>query len=360
MIGIGPLTADSFTTTPLNPRPGHCGTKYVTAADGTAIAYRMEGEGTFDLVLTNGWSTSHYFWKYLYPLWIQKFRVITWDFRGHGSSEAARNPRGIQMQDMADDLLRVMDAAAVKKGIAVGFSMGNQVVLEACREQPERFQALVCMFGSIERSLSTFTHPKLGPSVVWLIRHAPRSALKLIAHNLHRVMKSPLGFPAGRALGFYSSSAARDDIQLYVDHFGLLDPETAFAMVAAGEEHSMIESLPSIKTPVLIFAGEKDVFAPFHLAGKILHQKLPHSRLILLPHGRHTSLFEHPDEIAQALDDFLAELSLKNVQRHPKEKETEHEAKEGDRIMVRDCGHNAGLRHNELFEPCAGMGENPR
>ena len=64
------------------------------------------------------------------------------------------------------------------------------------------------------------------------------------------------------------------------------------------------------RAPVFIVTGEDDSLAPPARSGALLHEILPDSRLVVLPTGTHTSLFEHHEEIAVLVDDFLLEVGV--------------------------------------------------
>ena len=118
--------------------------------DGSLLAYRVEGRGPA-LLLTNGITTSNFFWSYLHDRWSPKHTVINWDLKGHGRSAPARSPEAASITALADDLLRVLDASGQRRTTLVGFSMGCQVSLEAYRRAPDRVAALVLLLGPAGR-----------------------------------------------------------------------------------------------------------------------------------------------------------------------------------------------------------------
>jgi pimeloyl-ACP methyl ester carboxylesterase len=280
--------------------------RHVIAADGTRVAYGVCGSGPA-LVLTNGITTSAYFWREFVPEWSTRFTVVTWDFKGHGASEPARTPGGVTMPALADDLRRILDDLGIDRAILVGFSMGSQVILEAYRRYPERIRALIPILGPYERLFDTALGP-LGKLIGGLLRHTPRPLLTPIFRGFHGVMRLPGSVALGRGLRLYGSGAAPAQIRLFVDHFGVIDPPTIRAMAVAAGEHSARDLLPEIQVPVLIVAGARDVFAPAARVGESMHRQIAGAELLYLPAGTHTSLFEHPREIGAAVAAFLGRL----------------------------------------------------
>ncbi|MCB9569363.1 MAG: alpha/beta hydrolase [Myxococcales bacterium] len=275
----------------------------VVAADGTHVAYGIRGSGP-PLALTNGLSTSVFFWKHLYPEWIRRFTVITWDFKGHGASEPARTPGGVTMPALADDLRRILDDAGVDRAIMVGFSMGCQVILEAYRAYPERVSALVPILGPFERVFDTALGP-LGRVLKHLVRRTPTPIFSASARTFGQVARLPLTVPLGRSLRLIGPEASEADMRLFTEHLRRVDPPTLAAMALAAQAHSAADLLPQIEVPTLIVAGDADVFAPTRLVGEPMHRRIPGSELLRLPRGTHTSLFEHPREIGEAFAAFV-------------------------------------------------------
>jgi pimeloyl-ACP methyl ester carboxylesterase len=280
------------------------------AADGTRIAYRRQGEGPA-LLLCNGITTSDFFWRYLAPRWARRFTVITWDLKGHGRSEPARTTGGVTMPALAKDALQILDAEGIAEAAVVGFSMGCQVALEIYRAAPERVRGLVLLLGPSGRVFDTALGP-VGPLLHALIRRLPPPGFRLAFRGMRGVVGMPGSHRLGRLLRLVGPDAATADVQRYVEHFVRdLDPGTLAAMALAAQEHCARALLPTITAPTLVVAGDRDVFAPAPLVGLPLHQAIPGSRLLRLPEGTHTSLFEHHEEIGAAVERFCEGLTAR-------------------------------------------------
>lgn len=273
--------------------------------DGSLLAYRVEGRGP-TLLLTNGITTSNFFWSYLHRRWVGQHTVINWDLKGHGRSAPARTPEAASIPALADDLLRVLDASGQRKATLVGFSMGCQVSLEAYRRAPERVAALVLLLGPAGRVFDNVLGP-LGKLLHLGIENMSPRVFNFSLRSVQRVVASPIAYRLGRGLRLLGPAASRADVQRFIDHFVRdIDPATLAAMALAAQAHSAEDLLPAIRVPTLIVAGDSDVFAPGPRVGVQMQRQIPGSELLRLPYGTHTSLFEHHAEIGAAIDEFLA------------------------------------------------------
>ncbi len=71
----------------------------------------------------------------------ENYRVIAYDVRGHGNSDAGTEDFSIDL--FATDLLNLMDALKIDKAILCGLSMGGYIALNAVENYPDRFDALI-------------------------------------------------------------------------------------------------------------------------------------------------------------------------------------------------------------------------
>ena len=109
--------------------------------NGINIHYQTSGQGP-DLILIHGATGNMAFW-YLssLPVLTQKFRVTTYDLRGHGYSDVP--PNGYTSADMAANLRGLLDHLEIKQAHLLGHSFGGVVALHAAFLYPERVNNLV-------------------------------------------------------------------------------------------------------------------------------------------------------------------------------------------------------------------------
>ncbi|WP_223428196.1 adenylate/guanylate cyclase domain-containing protein [Tateyamaria pelophila] len=138
-------------------------TKYAKSGD-THIAYQVVGEGDLDVVYVPGW-VSHVELCWKEPT-LNRFlsriasfaRLIIFDKRGTGLSDRVSNDQLPTLEERADDLLAVMDAANSSRAALIGFSEGGNLAAFFAASHPERTSGLV-MFGAFGKRIRSPDYP---------------------------------------------------------------------------------------------------------------------------------------------------------------------------------------------------------
>src|SRR3954471_4187522 len=99
--------------------------------DGVAIGYEVFGSGPRTILLPPQWAiVSSRVWKAQVPALARHFRVIAFDTRGSGRSDAPADPaRDGPLAADVPDALAVLDAVGVERAIVIGASMGALTAL---------------------------------------------------------------------------------------------------------------------------------------------------------------------------------------------------------------------------------------
>ncbi len=104
------------------------------------IYYEEAGQGP-DLLLVPGLSGLGAFWTHQVEEFKRDFRVITHDHRGAGQSTHSRIRYSVEQ--MADDVLRLMDRLGIAAAHLVGHSTGGAIGQVIAQDHPGRLQSLV-------------------------------------------------------------------------------------------------------------------------------------------------------------------------------------------------------------------------
>src|SRR5262245_15380547 len=118
----------------------------VLADDGVTLSYQVHGNGPTTVLYLHGWAGSGaQFAEVTGELDLNALRVVTMDFRGHGDSDKAVKPYGLDR--IADDVWTVADAVRATNVVLIGFSMSGKFAQYVALRQPARVSGLVLEAG---------------------------------------------------------------------------------------------------------------------------------------------------------------------------------------------------------------------
>lgn len=118
----------------------------VFSSGGVEIAYEVAGEGQ-PILLVHGFSaTAQDNW--VRTGWVQaltraRYKVVTFDLRGHGASQKLHDPADYTTAKMGGDAIALMDHLGIERADLMGFSMGAGIALWLAARHGERFGKVV-------------------------------------------------------------------------------------------------------------------------------------------------------------------------------------------------------------------------
>ena len=118
--------------------------------DGVRLAVRVHGAPSTaapGLLLHHGLASSQRIWDLMLPRLTRRFRVVTYDARGHGLS--AKPSSGYGFDPIVADARAVIRAAGLRRPIVVGHSWGATVALELAARHPRAVSGAVLVDGGI-------------------------------------------------------------------------------------------------------------------------------------------------------------------------------------------------------------------
>ncbi len=255
-------------------------------ANGITINYQIDGaEGAPWLVFSNSLATSIAMWDEQAAALKNSFRVLRYDQRGHGGTEA---PAGRYPFDtLLADAVALLDALGIKKAHFAGLSMGGATALGLAERHPERFHRIIVCDSPCRSTPQS--------SQQWEERIAIAQQ-----QGIEALVESTV------ARWFPAETLAKNPP--HVDKVRAMvraTPVNGFIGCAAAlATHDYATAVATVKLPVLFLVGEKDGAAP--AAMRKLHEQLNGSRFVELPGAGHISNMERPAEFTRAVRDFLA------------------------------------------------------
>jgi 3-oxoadipate enol-lactonase len=253
--------------------------------DGARLYWRESGSGD-PLLLIMGLGYSSGMWHHIESDLAEHFRVIVFDNRGIGRSEAPPGP--IPITEMAEDAVAVLDAAGVESAFVFGLSMGGIIAQELALQYPRRVRALI--LGATVCGGSHVVQAK--PEV----REALTSRARLPVEQGIRVM-----FPY---IYDVSTPAARIEADVVVRRADFPDPDVYLRQLEGIRQWQSCDRLHDMVSPTLILHGEHDELVPPANA-HLLAQHIKPSRLCMIPNASHVFTTDTPDRTVQLIVEFL-------------------------------------------------------
>jgi len=257
-----------------------------------AIAVTDVGAGP-PVVLLHGLACGKRMWFHQIGALRKHFRVIAYDQRGHGQSDAPPAAADYSAAHLARDLQGVLDALKIERAAIVGFSLGGGPALALAASKPQRVSRLILA----DVGAGADDPVKIEAMVrrwVALIRRGDIDAL------VCEMLRSEL-------FKFYARRGARRR-----DHMASLIRSTpidglrfSLSEVVAKRKSlfRLTGVLRSVRVPTLIAVGEHDYVCS--KPSRLLAQSIPGATLKVINNSGHMSPLEQPAAFTAALTDFL-------------------------------------------------------
>ncbi len=204
-----------------------------------SLYYEKSGSGR-PLLMVHGNSEDHFIFREAIEVLKEHFTVYALDSRDHGRSTRVTE---LHYDDMADDVVRFMDALDLRDAVFYGFSDGGIIGLLAA-QRTDRITKLIVSGANMTPD-----------GVVWY--------LKLLIRGLYAVKK---------------------------------DQKLRLMLT---EPNIKAEELKNITIPVTVIAGKKDVVSKKET--RQIADSIPNSKLMILPGEGHGSYIVHRTKIAEII-----------------------------------------------------------
>ena len=258
--------------------------------NGLNLNARVDGpEGAPWLVCSNSLSTNLSLWDGLIDAFGPRFRFLRYDQRGHGNSDA---PVGdFSMDDLASDLLALMDCFHVDKAVLVGVSMGCVTVLRCAARAPSRCLGVVGCDGPWRSAP--------GSAAMWEERFSlvRKGGMEAMAEPTVRRWFQP---------DFFTKEP--DEVKRIKAMVAATKPEGYFGCGKALQNYDFSADYPALSTAALFLAGAQDGDLPKSM--REMADATPGSSFQIVDNCGHLPNIEQPETFFKALDGFVCGLKI--------------------------------------------------
>jgi len=216
------------------------------------------------------------------------FRVLRYDIRGHGESDAPKGPYTLHL--LGEDVVGLLDVLGIKKMHFVGLSMGGMIGQHVALNHPDRLLSLVLC------DTSSMMPKESQPTIQERIDTARRQGMQaLVAPTLERWFTPSFLTKKSEMVDLIRKQLLATSVEGYV------------GCSEAIRTLNYLERLGEIRVSTLIIVGEDDPGTPV-AAAQAMHERIRKSTLVVLPSAQHLSNVEQPEAFNAALLGFLRDL----------------------------------------------------
>ena len=237
------------------------------------------------VIFVNSLGTDCRLWDELAETLGRDWRIMLYDKRGHGLTQATPGPYSIAM--LADDLLALADYLGLARFAVVGLSIGGLIAQQVSLRAPQRLSALVL----------ANTAAQVGTIDSWNARidSVTQNGLASIADNVMQRWFTP-AFLAGQpdALTGWRAMLCSTPAAGYT------------ATCTALRDADLTAQIGAIVTPTLVVAGDGDHSTPPDLV-RATASRIPGARFALIPGCGHIPPAEQPAVLAALIQAHLQE-----------------------------------------------------
>ena len=247
------------------------------------LHYRIDGAGDgAPLVFANALGTDLRIWDGVLAHLPGGLRILRYDMRGHGLSDAPEGP--YSMGQLVRDAERLMDLAGMKDAIFVGLSIGGMVAQGLAAKRLDLVRGLVL----------SHTACKIGTRQIWADRIA-----QVDAQGIGAILDGTLD-------KWFAPGCRRTPGALAIRHMLERTPPQGYSgccHAIAGTDFMTPTS--GLRLPALGIAGADDGSTPPDMVRETL-DLIPGAQFRLMRGAGHMACVEKPAEYARILSDFLA------------------------------------------------------
>lgn len=249
----------------------------------TNMHYELYGKG-IPIVCIHGFPLAHTIWSPWIPFIEDRARIITPDLRGYGRSDCTEYPAS--MNEMAEDILELIEFLELSQVCLVGQSMGGYVALHFARLYPERVNGLM------------------------LVASHPYADSQQTRENRMQMIEKVRTVGVKETLKTFPEKLSTDaSVQEYalqiIDKVGV-ESVVASQMAMAGRVDNT-DILRNAGFPTAIVVGDQDQFVNAAMQEK-MRADLPNTDFMVIPDVGHMLMMEAPEKLTASVVTLIEKI----------------------------------------------------
>jgi 3-oxoadipate enol-lactonase len=259
-------------------------------ANGITMHYEMDGPESAPVVtLSHSLATDLSMWDPQVSALKSGYRVLRYDTRGHGGTDAPEGP--YTLEQLAEDVRALLHALRIPKTHYMGISMGGMIGQVLALKNPGMLQSLILCDTS---------------------SRIPEEALPIWEERIGLAQKQGMDALVESTMErWFTASFRRKPLPALDKIRGMIRTTPVKGYVGCSRaimRLNLTERLREITLPSFIIVGEEDPGTPV-AASQVIHEQIKGSELVILKSAAHLSNIEQQDAFNTAVMAFLKRLA---------------------------------------------------
>jgi 3-oxoadipate enol-lactonase len=255
-------------------------------ANGISINYQLEGPAGGPVVtLSHSLASDLSMWGPQVPALASRYRVLRYDTRGHGGTDAPAGPYALEQ--LAEDARALLHALGIARTHFIGLSMGGFIGQLLALTHPEMLQGLV-LCDTTSR--------------------VPSEAGPMWDERIRVAQTQGMGPDVEPTIGRWFTAPFRERRADVVNPVRAIirgtHPQGYIGCCHAIAALDLTDRLGGIRVPTLVIVGEDDPATPV-AASRMIHERIQGSELVILKSASHLSNLEQAEAFNRAITTFL-------------------------------------------------------
>jgi non-heme chloroperoxidase len=260
-----------------------------TKTNDIATYYEISGEGE-PLVFIHGMGQNHNAWASQVEFFSNRYRVITYDVRGHGRTDSSDYQYSIAL--LAEDLKELLSNLDISNPIVCGLSLGSLIAQEFAIKNPELPRKLILCGAHCH--IGVFGSVILGKILVKYITLVNKLTLAFLSTEKYGVLVAK-----SVVRGKDQKERRNEYARICMD----ISKKDFLKVMNAAFSYDSVPNLRSIMCDTLIMYGENDRIPK--MQAHILSENIQRSKKVEIQNAGRVISYERPDEFNRNLFDFL-------------------------------------------------------
>jgi pimeloyl-ACP methyl ester carboxylesterase len=248
---------------------------------GINIYYEDYGSG-FPVLMSHGYSATGRMWVPQVEALRPRYRLISWDMRGHGQTDSPESVDQYSEELTVADMCGLLEHLGIREAVVGGLSLGGYMSLAFYLRHPQMVRALVLS--------------DTGPGYR---KDEARETWNRMAEERARAFEEQ---------GLDALGSGAEALATALQHRSARGLAlSARGMLAQSDSH-VIDALPDIRVPTIVIVGEQD--QPFLAATDYMAAKIPGARKVVIEGAGHAANIERAKAFNAVLLEFLDSLGV--------------------------------------------------